>query len=430
MTPALPLVVVYDRGAADAGEIARSLAAVAPLVFVTRHGSGHAEPLLPLLRDLGEVVTFRHTPEEVAGRLKEIGPGGITTFSESMLGVTAGLAAGLGLPGHSRDTVRLLTDKFLQRQRLNETGAGGVTGQLLTRPGEWPGAVRHVGLPAVVKPVRGEGSRNTYRVDDATEGLALVTGLLATEPALVLEQFLAGRASAPYGDYVSVESISCRGVVSHIAVTGKFPLLHPFRETGQFWPAALAEEEERRVLGLAGKAIASLGITTGLTHTEIKLTDAGPRVIEVNGRLGGYVNDLSLRSAGLDLVRLAGQVALGEAVVAPPVTHGRVVFQYSNQAPPHPCRLDAVTGRRQLRDTTGITGYRALVRPGTCVEGGAMTRDLDLILGEARDHAGMFAVRDEALRRLSFTFTPAGSPTPVEVAAPRLPSLGASWVQA
>ncbi|MEU8461070.1 ATP-grasp domain-containing protein [Streptomyces sp. NPDC029003] len=428
MTSSLPLVVVYDRGAADAGEIARSLTPLAPLVFVTRHGSAHAEPLLPLLRDLGEVVTFRRTPEELTGRLKAIGPGGIITFSESMLGVTAELAAEFALPGHSRDTVRLLTDKFLQRRRLNAAGAGGVAGRLLTRPEEWAEAVRHVGLPAVVKPVRGEGSRNTYRVDDATRGLELVTGLLATERALVLEEFLGGRPSAPYGDYVSVESISCRGAVSHIAVTGKFPLLPPFRETGQFWPAALPDEERQRLLSLAGEAIRSLGITTGLTHTEIKLTDAGPRVIEVNGRLGGYVNDLGLRAAGLDLVRLAGRVALGEAVAPPPVTHDRVVFQYSNPAPPHPCRLDSVTGRRQLRDTPGITGYRALVRPGTSVEGGAMTRELDLILGEARDHAGMFAVLDEALSHLSFTFSSGSSPAPVEIAAPALPSLGASPV--
>lgn len=327
---------MYDRGAANVSEIAASLTKVAPLVFVTRHGSEHAEPLLPLLRDMGEVVTFRHAPGEVAGRLKAIGPGGITTFSEAMLNDTAELAAGLGLPFHSRETVRLLTDKFLQRRRLNESGTAGVAGSLLTRPQDWPDAVRRVGLPAVVKPARGEGSRNTYRVDDPTEGLGLVTGLLNTESALVLEQFLEGRPSAPYGDYVSVESVTSRGVVSHIAVTGKFPLLPPFRETGQFWPAALPEVEQRRLRDLASEAIASLGITTGITHTEIKLTGSGPRVIEVNGRLGGYINELSLRAAGLDLVELAGRVALGESVAPPPVTHDRVVFQYSNPAPPTP----------------------------------------------------------------------------------------------
>ncbi|MEU9943177.1 ATP-grasp domain-containing protein [Streptomyces lavendulae] len=425
MSAALPLVVVYDRGAANVGEIAASLTKVAPLVFVTRHGSEHTEPLLPLLRDMGEVLTFRSTPDEVAGRLGAIGPGGITTFSEAMLGVTAELAAGLGLPWHSRDTVQLLTDKLLQRRRLNETGTRGVAGWLLTRPEDWPEAVRHVGLPAVVKPVRGEGSRNTFRIDEFAEGRGLVAELLAVEPALVLEQFLVGRPSAPYGDYVSVESVTSRGVVSHIAVTGKFPLLPPFRETGQFWPAPLPEEEQRCLRDLAGAAVGSLGITTGITHTEIKLTESGPVVIEVNGRLGGNINELSVRAAGLDLVELAGRVALGEPVAPPPVTHDRVVFQYSNPAPPYPCRLDSVSGRRRLRETPGITGYRAWVRPGTRIGGGAMTSDLDLVLGEAQDHTRMLGVLDEALPHLSFTFTPDGSATPVDISAPGLPGLGA-----
>ncbi|GGU48241.1 hypothetical protein GCM10010211_10550 [Streptomyces albospinus] len=410
MTSSPCLIVVYDRGAATVGEIAAALPQLASVVFVTREASEHTRPLLPLLQDIGDVVTFRESPAEAVGRLTSARPDGIVTYSESMLPVTAELAAELGLPFHSRDTVRLLTDKYAQRRRLHATGTDSVASRLITSPEEWPGALRAVGLPAIVKPVRGEGSRSTYRVDDSGGGFRLVSRLLAAEPGLVMEEFLQGRPCHPYGDYVSVESAVSKGAVSHLAVTGKFPLIPPFRETGQFWPAPLPDEELRRVQDLTGEAIRALGITTGITHTEIKLTNAGPRLIEVNGRLGGNINDLSVRAVRRDLVELAGRLALGEAVDAPPVTLNRVVFQYSNLAPSRPCRLDSLSGQRRLRNAPGITGYRTWIRPGTPIDGGVSTHDLDLIRGEAADHAEMIALLETALSHLTFGFTlPDGS---------------------
>lgn len=151
-------------------------------------------------------------------------------------------------------------------------------------------------------------------------------------------------------------------------------------------------------------------------------TDTGPRVIEVNGRLGGNINALSLRAAGPDLVELAGRLALGEAVDAPLVAHDRVVFQYSNLAPSFPCRLDSVAGQRQLRSTVGITGYRAWIRPGTQLDGGVSTSELDLIQGEADDHSVMIQLLREVLPHLTFTFTsPVGQ---VEISAPDLLAKG------
>lgn len=51
----------------------------------------------------------------------------------------------------------------------------------------------------------------------------------------VLEEFLHGADSGPFGDYVSVESLVLDGIPHHFALTGKFPLAEPFREVGQFW---------------------------------------------------------------------------------------------------------------------------------------------------------------------------------------------------
>src|SRR5205814_5003685 len=136
----------------------------------------------------------------------------------------------------------------------------------------------------------------------------------SSEP-FVVEEMLVGRNELPFGNHVSVECLAQRGRIVAVAVTGKPPLAFPFREQGQFWPSHLAADEQQAVADLAVAALEALGVTTGLSHTEIKLTADGPRIIEINGRMGGYVNELCRRSCGVDLVRTAARLALGESVV-------------------------------------------------------------------------------------------------------------------
>lgn len=64
----------------------------------------------------------------------------------------------------------------------------------------------------------------------------------------------------------------------------------------EFLADGVSEPPAARVLELAGAALRALGITDGVTHVEIELTSDGPRLIEVNGRMGGYVHAL-LRAA-------------------------------------------------------------------------------------------------------------------------------------
>ena len=60
----------------------------------------------------------------------------------------------------------------------------------------------------------------------------------------------------------------------------------------------------------------ALGFADGVTHTELKLTPAGPELIEVNARLGGdLIPYLGLRASGVDPAAAAAAVACGR----PPV---------------------------------------------------------------------------------------------------------------
>lgn len=405
-----PLCVVFDLGAAAPAEVGMGITKIGPMVTLLG-SSGYAQSMRPLLEQFGAVMPLADSFDDVVTALKDIGVRGVLTFSERMQLVTARLAQALGLPGHSAETVQLLTDKFAQRQRLSQAGVAAVRCRLLRQPADWPAAVAWVGLPAVLKPAAGEGSRNTFRITVESDGADLVRCLLSDdhpegtrEDALVVEEFLAGRETAPLGDYVSVECAAAGGHVWPLAVTGKLPLLPPFRETGQFWPALLPPAEMAAVRDLAVDAVRALGVTTGVTHTEIKLTEAGPRLIEVNGRLGGHQPDLAMRAAGLDMVEIAGRVALGEVPAAQLPELDRVYFQYWSLAPQTRCLLEEVRGAEDVRRLPGVTTVRHFIRPGAELPGSVGSAWLGQIAGEAPDHTAMLAILDQIQDKLSYVF--------------------------
>jgi biotin carboxylase len=401
------LLVAYDRGAASAAEIATGLGSLGPVVFAVAD-SEHTRRVGSVLAALGRVVPLSGDVQRDITRLREFAPAAVLTFSESMLPTVAALADAFGLPFHSPETTALLTDKTRQRERLRERGVEDVRGRTVSSLDEWPQARDFVGLPAVIKPVHGEGSRHTYAVWDEATATAVLASILPVVPesTVLVEELLQGRPDTPFGDYVSVESLCGPRGISHLAVTGKFPLAPPFRETGRFWPAAVSPEEREQITDLVTRALRALDVGIGLTHTEVKLTADGPRIIEVNGRLGGHIHGLARQVSGTDLIHLAGLLALGQDP-DPPVGLDRpetVFFQHNTLAPVEPCSLVSGYGAADVRRMTGIDGFRAYARPGDVFEGSVMTRHIDLLWGRCRDHDDMRGILGEALRRLSYEF--------------------------
>ncbi|WP_019031060.1 ATP-grasp domain-containing protein [Salinispora arenicola] len=400
------LAVVYNKGAVHPMEVYNGLSGTVSLVFAVSPAPA-ARRLVPVMERIGEVVALTGDHGANASALADHRPDGIVTFSESMLPTTSALADSLGLRHHDAATVERLTDKHTQRTALRRADIDTTAQRLLRGEEDWETALADIGLPAVLKPAWGGGSRDTHRVDDGETGGRLLRTLLSRNPStagFVLEELLSGSPDSSFGDYVSVESLVLDSEPHHLAVTGKFPLAPPFRETGQFWPADLGDGLRHDVLKLTTDAVRALGVTSGITHTEIKLTACGPRIIEVNGRLGGHVNELSLRACGVDVVRLAGLAALGEPVSPPRLVPDRVFWQYNNPAPTSPCRLVAVNGWREACTVPGVSRYTPYARVTDLLDGGVMTQALDLVSGEATSHAAMRKQLAQVMDLVSFTF--------------------------
>lgn len=402
------LVVLYDKGAVHPVEVHVGLAQLAQPVFAVGD-SEHARRALAVIRRLGTPVVLGSRPDQDAKLLAEFRPAGIVTFSEDMVATTARLAEHLCLPYHSAETTHLLRNKFAQRRRLCEAGVDATRSLLIRSTGDYESAARQVPFPAILKPALGGASRDTHVVSGDLGSTDLVATLLARHAGagLVLEELLVGRdVAAGIGDYVSVETAVVHGRVHHLALTGKFPLADPFREVGQFWPALLDEREAAEIVQLVTDGIEALGVQLGITHTEIKLTPSGPRIIEINGRMGGHINELAVRSGVGNFVEIAGRLAMGECPPLPRANPARVYWQYNTPSPRGTARLVANAHADRVMATPGVTRYTPYYQSSDVLDTGVMTNPLDVIAGESQTHEAMLGqidrLLDEVVYRLSF----------------------------
>jgi biotin carboxylase len=302
------------------------------------------------------------------------GAAGITTFSEPMLRTTAELAELLRVPFHGRETAQCLTDKALQRYRLNAAGVSPVRHALVRHGADFERALDEVGLPVVIKPLVGRASADTFGCETRGEFATLVEALVEITPSgggwVVEERLATGEhpAGSWLADYCSVESAVSGDRVWHYCVTDKLPLAPPFRETGDSIPTRLPDDLRQAVCAMAEAALRATGITVGLVHTEIKLTPAGPRVIEVNGRLGGDIARLLRRATGFDPVRLALELALGGSFEPYPLRYDRAAFFRSVMPPQRPVTVRELSPPSRFRSVPGVWAVDRPAREGRALD--------------------------------------------------------------
>ncbi|MEO3803171.1 hypothetical protein [Nonomuraea sp. B1E8] len=367
-TPAPLLAVLHDVGSASAMQIAASARGLCELVFLADRSLPHVAEQLPLMRDLAEVVDITGLPwQQVCEEVVALRPSGVMTCAEHQIVGAAALARACGTPGHDEAVARDLTDKFRQREVLAERGVQSTACVPLYGPEDVAAAGELVGFPAVLKPRHGAASVDTCRVESAGEGMAVARRFAVgpDRPFVLEELLLDGPARPPLGDYVSVESVVQAGEISTFGITGSFPLAAPFRETGKAIPAMVTPSEAEQITALAHAAITALGVRDSLCHTEVKLTPQGPRIIEVNGRLGGWVGELTLRATGVDMVRAAMSVALGRPAELPSgAAPERVVFQYFVVCPQDSSEIVSIAPLEALAELPAVEWVETRVRDG------------------------------------------------------------------
>lgn len=287
---------------------------------------------------------------------------GITSSSEYFIQTAASLAGRLGLPGPSPDAIKDCRDKLKQRLLLQEAGIGVPDFRPAESEAEAVEAANTIGLPVVLKPVSGSGSVGVLLCNDSDEVASHAAALLRQEvnergmPVLrriLVKQFVRGQE-------FSVEIFHKKVVGVCKKYLGKIPY---FIEEGHDFPASLSATSEIIILETALRAIAALDLGWGPLHLELRVSEDGPKVIEVNPRLaGGYIPELVRLACGIDLIVETVRLAAGKEPLLKRACNrcASIGFIISNSAG----TLVAADGLEKAALVTGVVEARMYCQPG------------------------------------------------------------------
>lgn len=207
------------------------------------------------------------------------------------------------------------TIKSHMRQRLKEKKVPIPAYYVVQNFGEFKEAVAALHGSSIVKPSDNAGSRGVVLLDGGEirneEELSRIyeySKANSRNGTIMVEEYMTGPE-------VSVEAMTVNGQTTILAITDKFITPPPyFVEIAHSEPSSLdagIQEEIRRV---ALAAVAAIGLQNGPSHTEIKVTEEGPKVVELAARLGGdfITSKLVPLSTGVDLVGASVLLATGQ----------------------------------------------------------------------------------------------------------------------
>ncbi|MFB6951304.1 acetyl-CoA carboxylase biotin carboxylase subunit family protein [Streptomyces niveus] len=317
---------------------------------------------------------------------------GVVTWSEWDLVNVARLAEHLGLRTNTPQVMRDCRNKAAQRSlfaRHRVPSAKAMTAHTLL---EAALAAETIGYPVVLKPAAYAASIGVSRVTRSEElpgafDFAQAGAELSRESAAVLvEEYL-------HGPEISVECATYRSTTTAVAVTRKTLGPAPYFE--EIAHSVDANDPLLVQVGpVAAAAVRALGITDGIQHVEMRLTEAGPRLIEVNARLAGdLIGQLVHLATGVDLPRAAADIACGTTpdltrtrrtaagirLLYPHVSGTLTARQFTDGFTAHTPWLRQVHWLREVGDTVTLPPYGSMysARVGFFTVTGTTTRQVE-----------------------------------------------------
>ena len=244
-------------------------------------------------------------------------PDGVLTFWEDLAPVAARVARALGLPGNPVEAVDAARSKLRTRELSARLGLPTPRAVRVRSLDELYAAAADLGFPAVVKPEFGAAQMGCVRVDDFATlpsiyrlvrgaSTADTDGIFRTGNDLLLEEYLDGVE-------FDVDLVMEDGECVFSSASQNWPTAEPsFQEQGLHCPPDHNRRAVRRVITFSIEAAQAFGLRTGVLHIEAKATSRGPRIVEINARMGGgRIYEMVRAVWDVDLVEAQLRASLG-----------------------------------------------------------------------------------------------------------------------
>lgn len=259
---------------------------------------------------------FQRAMEAVAASGTDIKFDAITTYYEDAVALAARISKAMGLEVNPVEACDKARNKRRTREVMAEAGLPVPRFQRILREEDIASACDHVGFPAILKPVYGASSLGVIRTESTNQTLQSYRKLFVTMDVkedtiwaqgteMVIEEYYDG-------DEFDIDLLLSDGLVVYAKVSDNWACWEPwFQETGTNCPSLYPEEKQSELIKLAADSTLALGFKYGCFHVECKYTSRGPRLIEINARMGGVsVRDANLFAWGVDLVEEHAMAAL------------------------------------------------------------------------------------------------------------------------
>jgi hypothetical protein len=253
------------------------------------------EPFADLIRirdtnDSDQVVAAARTLSERHGPLEQI-----ITAHETLLEPVARANEAIGLRGMRVAAVRRALDKSSLKRILGQAGIDAARSQLITSNAVASRFVDEVGLPIVLKPLRGSGGLATWcirRVEDLELALELMQPSL--ENAFLAESHLSGQE-------LCLDTITIANEPRFSSICCYRPSILEALENAQVqWscvmPREINDDRLRQFTEQGLRAVRALSVGSAVTHMEGFLLEEG----------GLAFTDVTLRPAGARIGPMMG----------------------------------------------------------------------------------------------------------------------------
>lgn len=280
----------------------------------------------------------------------------------------------MGLVGLPYKAVEAANDKGLMRDVWRDACLAIPRYTVISSLHELRNAIDEIGFPCVLKPTDCGGSGRGVSVIRSVEDIEWAFNFArpyVNNARFILEEFLDGIE-------LTIESISINGNVHILAASDKVkPDIRTRVATSLNYPADFSEETLKKVETLVAEAVRAIGIENGMAHTEVILTNNGPKLVELGARGGGgHVFHTCIESSsGVRAPVEFARLLTGDSVTLRKINKNGCVYRFFN--PPQGIL-------KEVRNLEKIKGMDGLLDVGIVKKAG----DKVGFLANSHDRAG------------------------------------------
>ncbi|MER9533358.1 acetyl-CoA carboxylase biotin carboxylase subunit family protein [Mesorhizobium sp. M0309] len=352
--------------------------------------------------DTENVDSLMQVCSQLRAAYEIVGIIGFAGRNESLTVRVAKLCQYFDLPGPSPASIERCSNKFIQRQLLAQAGVSVPAYRLATSEIEARSSAADIGFPVILKPAEGSGSRGVRLCRDVDELAEHTTFLLAgahtsrSPPQILVEEF----AEGGFYDVVTMGS-------AVVAVgTARFDRSPYFVPSESVFPAVLTDEEHDRVTDVSRSCLQALDLGWGPANIELRWTNRGPVIMEVNARLPGWTTPLLVQLAyGVDMINEHIKLVIGDKCDL------RASHSHTSAArfllPDRDGILDRIEGASRAAAVPGVVDVRFYVEPKVSIVRKGDYRDMmGHVIAASPDFTRTEAILQHAVDLLDWPIIP------------------------